>query len=239
MGGVLFRRDERRERYWPLAARSLYGDCTRTAAGGIREIECPFATPAQFKISHRQKLGVEQRAVQHAVLDRNVEALADSIERCGRTGTIFLRQHQRVDEPVFRQRRTAEQFQLVVEEAAVEFRVVRDDGIIAEEFHQAINHVRMLEPLLVAQCLVGDAGDAHGRFRHGPAGVDVDLEFAASRQVVAQFDATDLYDAVARSWIEAGGFGVEDDFPHVSSCSVAARIRVRSASMISSICASA
>lgn len=177
--------------------------------------------------------------MKHAVLDGNVETLANRIERCRRAWPVFLRQHQRIDESGLRQSRSAEQFQLVVQEATVEFSVVGDDGVIAEKGHEGLDHVGMFKALLVAQYFVGDARDAHGRFGYGATWIDVDLEFAAGRQVVVQLDAADLYDAVARSWIEAGGFGVEDDFPHVSSCSVAARIRVRKASMISSICASA
>lgn len=182
--------------------------------------------------------------MKHAVLDRDVEALAHRIERSGRTRPVLARQHERVDKALFRQLRPAEAAQFGIQEAAVEFGIVRDDRIITEEFHQRIAHAGMLERHLIVQNFVGDAGDANGRFGNRAPGIDVDLEFAARRQIVYQLDAADLYDAVGLLGIgvvgvEPGGFCIEDDFPHVSSCSVANRIRVRSVSMISSICASA
>ena len=157
---------------------------------------------------------------------------------------MFARQHKRVDEALFRQLSTAETAEFGVEKTAVEFCVVRDDRIIAQEVHKRINDAGMLERRLVAQRFVGDAGDANGCVGYRTAGIDVDLEFAARRQVIHQLDAADLYDAVGLLGVgvigvEPGGFSIEDDFPHVSSCSVAIRIRVRSVSMISSICASA
>ena len=49
----------------------------------IRSRWISFTPAAQFKISHREKLSVEERAVQDAVLDRYVEAFADRIEGRG------------------------------------------------------------------------------------------------------------------------------------------------------------
>lgn len=152
---------------------------------------------------------------------------------------MLPRQDKRVDEAFLRQRWASEQFEFIVEKTAIEFRIVGDDWIVAEEFHQAVNDIGMLETLLVAQGFVGDACDADGGFRHGAARIHIDLEFAAGRQVVHQFDAAELYDAVAGAGIEAGGFGIEDDFAHESACSWAALIRVRSVSMIASTWASA
>ncbi len=239
MVGKLGLRDAGRQRRRALAPWRLHRLGVCAAARRAGEIKGALTPAAQLKISHREKLGVEKRTVQDTVLDRDVETLADRIKGRRRARPMFARQHQRIDEALFRQRRPAQKFKLVVQEAAVEFSVVSDDRIIAEECHQLVDDIGMLETLLVAQRVVGDARNAHRRFGHGPAGIDVDLEFAAGGQIVVQLDTADFYDAVARSWIEAGGFGVEDDFPHVSSCSVAALIRVRSASMISSICASA
>lgn len=157
---------------------------------------------------------------------------------------MLAREDERVDEALFRQLCPAEAAEFGVEEAAVKLCVVGDDRVIAEESHQRIDNARVLERRLVAQGFVGDAGDADGGVGHRTAGIDVDLEFTARRQVVHQLDAADLYDAIGLLGVgvigvEPGGFSIEDDFPHVSSCSVANRIRVRSVSMISSICASA
>ncbi len=94
---------------------------------------------------------------------------------------MLARQHQRVDEALFRQRRPAKQLKLIVQKAAVEFSIVGDDRVIAKERHQLVDDIGMLETLLVAQRVVGDARDAHRRLGHGPARIDVDLKFAASR----------------------------------------------------------
>ena len=58
----------------------------------VGEIQPALAPAAEFKIGHCEKLGVEQRTVKHPVLDRDVEALADSVERCGRTRAVLARQ---------------------------------------------------------------------------------------------------------------------------------------------------
>src|SRR5262249_37672848 len=156
--------------------------------------------------------GVLEGAVQLPALDRDVETFADSVERGRRAGAMLTRQDKRVDEALFRQRGTAEKFEFGVEEVAVELGVVGDDGGVAEEFHQPVDDIRVREVRLAAERLVGDAGDADGGLGNGPAGIDVDLEFTAGRQVVDQLDAADLYDPVPLSGVEAGGFGVEDDF---------------------------
>jgi len=151
---------------------------------------------------------------------------------------VLARQHERVDETLLGKRRPAEQFKFVVEEAAVELRVVGDDRRVAKEFQKPGDDIRMGEVRLAAQRLVGDACDADGGLGNGPAGIDVDLEFAAGWQVVEQLDAADLYDPVPFPGVESGCFGVEDDFAHVS-VPLAARRRERSAFRISSTCASA
>lgn len=171
-------------------------------------------------------------------LDRNVEAFAHGVERGRRARPVLARQHERVDEPILRQLRPAEELKLVVEEIPIEFGVVSDNRRIAEEFHQSVDDVGVAEIRLAAQCFIGDAGDADGCFRNGPARIDVDLKFAARRQVVDQLDAADLYDPVPLSGVEAGGFGIEDDFPHVS-VPLAARRRERRAARTASTCASA
>jgi hypothetical protein len=54
-------------------------------------------------------------------------------------------------------------------------------------------------------------------FGHVAFGVDVTVEFAASRDVMDKLDAGDLYDAMAFAWIQTGRFGVEHDFAQLVS----------------------
>src|SRR5882757_4599252 len=56
----------------------------------------------------------------------------------------------------------------------------------------------------------------HGeRFRrHLALGIDVTVKGLAGRHAVEDFDATDLDQTVAPQRVEAGGFGIENDFAH-------------------------
>src|SRR5690606_1223682 len=46
---------------------------------------------------------------------------------------------------------------------------------------------------------------------HRPLGIEIGVKATAGRDVVDEFDATDLDDPIAQ-WAESGGFGIEDDF---------------------------
>ena len=50
--------------------------------------------------------------------------------------------------------------------------------------------------------------------RHVAVGIDIDVIAPAARDVIDELDRTDLDDAMALGRIEAGGFGIEDDFAH-------------------------
>jgi hypothetical protein len=53
-----------------------------------------------------------------------------------------------------------------------------------------------------------------GLGRHVTAWIEVTMEVTAGLDPVKNFDATDLDHAVAGGGVEAGGFGIEDNFPH-------------------------
>ena len=67
---------------------------------------------------------------------------------------------------------------------------------------------------------------AEGVGRHAALGVEIALEGAAGRQVVEQFDATDLDNPVAGGRIETRRLGIDNDLTHavftccVSKCQV-------------------
>ena len=129
---------------------------------------------------------------------------------------MLTRQQQRVDEALFGQFGAAKTSKFGVEEATVKFGVVGDHGVFAQEVHQPVDDIWMGKGWLASQPLVGDAGYPLGGFADRPAGIDVDLELASGGQKIYEFDAADFDDAVAVVGFKPGGFGVEDDFSHVS-----------------------
>ena len=55
---------------------------------------------------------------------------------------------------------------------------------------------------------------AESTFRHVALGIDVALEDFSAGHMIDQFDAADLDDAIAAQRVKAGGFGIQNDFPH-------------------------
>ncbi|MCY1559850.1 hypothetical protein D9M68_969260 [compost metagenome] len=87
---------------------------------------------------------------------------------------------------------------------------MRDQGRIAQELHQVVDH--LMEFGRVLDLVVGDAVHLDGVRGDQPLGVDEAVEGAPGRQQVLDLDAAHLDQPVAGLGIEAGGFGVEDDF---------------------------
>ncbi len=172
--------------------------------------------------------------MQFTILDRDVEALANRIQRGWRTGPVGARQRDSVDESILRYGWPPQPFEFGVQESAVEFGIVRDDRIITEERHQLVDDFRVREPLLVAQEIIGQSGDADRRFAQGAFGIDVDLKFPAGLDVVVEFYTSDFDDAFSVARLESCGFGVECDFPHVPSASADSPPCPRTALRISS-----
>jgi hypothetical protein len=104
-----------------------------------------------------------------------------------------------------------EQAELVVEEADVEGGVVDHQFGAADELDEVAGDLGELR--LVGKEVVGQAVDALG-IRHLAARVEVGMEALAGELPTHQFDAADFDDAIAGAEIQAGGFGIEDDFPH-------------------------
>ncbi len=55
---------------------------------------------------------------------------------------------------------------------------------------------------------------ALGFDRHVAFGIEIELQGAAGGKMIHQLDAADFDDAVTFAGLEAGGFGIEDDFTH-------------------------
>ena len=99
---------------------------------------------------------------------------------------------------------------LVIDERPVEGGVVGDHRRIADEAHQLVHH--LVEFRGSANLLVGDAVHPDGVRRDQPFGMHQGVKGPPGRQQILDLDAADLDQPIAGLRIEAGGFGVEDDF---------------------------
>ena len=70
------------------------------------------------------------------------------------------------------------------------------------------------------------AVDVESLDRHVPFGIDVFVKGAPGREPVQQLDAADLHQPVPLHRVEAGRFGIEDNFPQGSESSRRRRIRI-------------
>ena len=73
------------------------------------------------------------------------------------------------------------------------------------------------EPRLVLEEVGRQPVDGEGLGRHLALRVEIAVEGRAGRNPVEQLDAADLDQAMTLARVEAGGFGVEDDFAHFLS----------------------
>ena len=137
---------------------------------------------------------------------------AQRVERQLRARVFRLGDRQRVDHPELRDRFTTAAFQLGVEEAKIELRVVRDQLRVAQERHQIVRAVR--EQRFFGQETVGQAVHFLRLFRHRAFGVVVAVKAFPRLDPVHQLDAADLHHPVALGRVEAGRFGIEDNFAH-------------------------
>src|SRR5690348_5273051 len=195
--------DARRERSGSLPPRHVAGDPDTDLLAFSRQNQDRLPCADQVDIDFSQKLGVEQRAMLGAagIVDRI--ARAEVIEPVGNARMLAPRQQQRVDQPIPRDRRL---FQ------AVQFGVVDHQRRVADEGEKLLHH--LVEQRLVRQELGREAVNRKGFGRHLPLRIDVAVKGLTGRHAVDQLDTADFDQAVAAQGIEAGGFGVEDDFAH-------------------------
>ena len=125
---------------------------------------------------------------------------------------LASRQQQRIDQAIARDRLPLDAVEFGIDEADVERGVVDHERRVADEFQELLDHFR--EQRLAGKELAGQA--VHGkRFRrHVALGIDVAVKRLPRRHAVVDFDAADLDQPVAAQRIEAGGFGIENDFAH-------------------------
>ena len=71
---------------------------------------------------------------------------------------------------------------------------------------------KILHIIVLALTLSGCEYD--DRYPPEVTGIEITMEVAAGLDPIKNFDATDLDHAIAGGGVKAGGFGIEDNFPH-------------------------
>ena len=112
-------------------------------------------------------------------------------------------------------RRPTERRQLGVEEAHVEFGVVDDQAIFADEGEKLVDHGG--EDRLVGERGGRMAVDAERLLRHVAFGIDQHVKDGAGGDLVDDLHCADFDQPIALRWVEAGRLGVEDDLTHRSA----------------------
>ena len=116
----------------------------------------------------------------------------------------------------------------MVQEVTVEGGVVGDELGVAQKVQQGQGNLGVGEHRLVGEKGAREAMHPLGVRVDVAFRIDVAVEVAAGRQVVAQLHTGDLDDPVASLRLEAGGLGVEDDFArHLDVTSPASRAHAR------------
>jgi hypothetical protein len=139
------------------------------------------------------------------------ETPAERVEVRLRTGKALAREQQRIL-AVRAQGRPAQSRELGIDEGEVEFRVVDDQPVAADEGEQLVGDRG--EGRMPREEFFGEAMDFDSLRRHLALGIDIAVECPSGRHMIEQLDAADLDDAMAARWIEPGGFGVENDLAH-------------------------
>lgn len=165
------------------------------------------------KVDIGQQFGVQQCAVELAVGVGDAVAVAQRVQRVALARVHFLGVDQGVDHAAAMrdEARLAQALEFGVQEAQVERRVVDDDFGAVDVGDQLVDD--LVEFRFVAQEFRGQAVHRERGLVGLALGIDVAVVVVAGQRAVDQLDAADLDDAVAGSWVQAGGFGIEDYQP--------------------------
>ena len=109
----------------------------------------------------------------------------------------------------------AQQLQFAVDKPQVEFGVMNNQGILADEI-QKLDDNRG-EGRVFGEKLSAQPMNLVGRLGHVALRIDVSLELPPGGQVIGQLQTGDFDNAIAVRRIEARGFGIEDDLTHGTS----------------------
>ena len=176
------------------------------------QAEPDLTAAGQLDIDLGEQLRIEQCPVLDAVAAVDAEPYAQGIKAVLGAGMLRARQHQRIDHAVHADGVAAAPLELEIEEAEIKPGVVRDERGILDEVEQFVDPLE--EPRLVRQEQVAEPVHFLRLEGHVALGIEVSVEVTPGLDAVKNLDAADLDHAVAAERIEAGGFSVEDDFPH-------------------------
>lgn len=177
-----------------------------------RKFQSDLATTLQLYIDLRKKLGIEEGAVFHAVTAVDSIAGAQCIERKLRARMAFFGKTYGIDHPGHADRLALAQRQFGVEKSEIKPGVVRDERSIADKFEEFAKG-------FPKQRLVGKKGARKTMHRlcargHVTLWIVIGVVSFPGGDEIEYLDAADFHHPVTRLWVEAGGFGVENDFTH-------------------------
>src|SRR6185312_10782407 len=179
------------------------------------EVEAGLATADQLEIDGGEQLAIELGAVLGALAEIDAEAPAERVKAELRAGKAALRQQQRVLD-LAGQRGAAQPLELGTEKFQVEFGIMDDQAVAADEGEQLVDYRG--ERRMLRQELGGEAVHFFRFGRDVALRIDIAMEGAPGRQMVEQLDAGDLDDAVSLRRLEPGGFRIKDDLAHAVQC---------------------
>ena len=125
---------------------------------------------------------------------------------------LAARQHQRIDQPLARDQRALDALEFGAQKAVIETGIVDHQRRVADERQEIVgdfDKARLVLEEIRRQPVNGEGLGRHLAFR-----IEIAVEDRAGRNPVEQLDAADFDQAVTLVGIEAGGFGVENDFAH-------------------------
>src|SRR6185312_14875771 len=130
---------------------------------------------------------------------------------------LALGDRKRVDDAMRLDQRVPAALEFGVDEAEIEMGIVGDQARTVDEFEKFRRNRR--EERLVGKVGIADAMDGERlRMDLTALRIDVDVEAPAGRKPVKELDAADLDDPVGPR-IQAGRFGIKNDFTHRISSS--------------------
>ena len=210
--------------------------CRRgTSPAALARMSClpkrgAIATAAPRPDRHRLPPRVRRRAARRAWCGVNCRSHSASRDRrAGSTRRDACAAPAAAYRPAARAgSRPLDPVELGVDEADVERSVVDHQRRIADELQKLVDD--LVRTAACRQELGRQPVHRKGFLRHVPFGIDVDVERLPRRHAVEHLDAADFDQAIAAQRIEAGGFGVENDFAHdAQDGRVTQRIRLAAA----------
>ena len=123
-----------------------------------------------------------------------------------------FRHRQRIDHPRHRNVEAPAIAQFGIQKAEIEHRIMRNQRAVTQKIEQVFD--RVLEIGFVRQESIAEAMHLFGNAGHCHARIEISVIAIACLDAIDEFDAPDLDDPVALFRVEAGGFGIKDNFTH-------------------------